>query len=235
LYLFNHWEIYRQISRKSANQFDPVFLLPWSKQKIREFKTLLSLHGSDVKKISKKNNMSVEFPGLKWNIFPAVEFETGTTRDPGVRGVEILMQARPNGRIVDHTRIVLGGSEIIEAVVKMGSVFNSSKLGDWNLKIATWPADIQLRRNMVTGEWQDVVEMLEAREASVYGGDGGEIPIEEVLAALEMPGGSRSVRSRHAASVRWAAMIGNDDQMELVLQSLPESAQFLNGKPMLRR
>jgi hypothetical protein len=145
------------------------------------------------------------------------------------------MQARPNGRIIDHTRIVLGGTEMVNVKIGMRKIFNSPALEGMELKFSSWPGDIQLRRNTTSSDWIDVIEMLEAREATVVGQDDLEKPQEEVLEMLEMPGGSRSVRLRHAAAIRWATKVGVGNTVELVLESLPESARFLNSKPIMRR
>ena len=54
----------------------------------------------------------MDFPP-DWLIVAEEDFETATPRDPGFLGMEVLAQIRPNGRVMDHFRIVLGGSQSI--------------------------------------------------------------------------------------------------------------------------
>ena len=51
----------------------------------------------------------MEFPPEDWFTFPATDFELAAPRITGDYTVEILAQARPNGRVMDHWRITLGG------------------------------------------------------------------------------------------------------------------------------
>jgi hypothetical protein len=41
------------------------------------------------------------------------EFASAAPRNPGELGVEVLAQIRPNGRILDHFRVTLGGSKFL--------------------------------------------------------------------------------------------------------------------------
>jgi hypothetical protein len=38
----------------------------------------------------------MEFPA-SWNVFPAEDFSTAEARSPGVAGMELMVQMRPNG------------------------------------------------------------------------------------------------------------------------------------------
>jgi len=51
----------------------------------------------------------MEFPATEWIVLPDEEFELAAARDPGQLGVDLLVQARPNGRLLDHFRLVVGG------------------------------------------------------------------------------------------------------------------------------
>ena len=53
----------------------------------------------------------MEYPGSKtdWNVFPLPEFDHAEVRDPGNIGMELMVQARDNGRLVDHFRVAVGG------------------------------------------------------------------------------------------------------------------------------
>ena len=43
-------------------------------------------------------------------IYPATEFEEAQAHTPGALGVELTVQVRDNGHILDHWRLILGGS-----------------------------------------------------------------------------------------------------------------------------
>jgi hypothetical protein len=50
----------------------------------------------------------MEFPP-EWNVVSAEQFATAQPRAAGILGMELLVQARPNGRMLDHFRMSLGG------------------------------------------------------------------------------------------------------------------------------
>ena len=63
----------------------------------------------------------MEFPP-EWNILPAEDFEIAVPRDPGEIGVDLMAQIRNNGRILNHFRLVLGGSKLLEAAVPLKNI-----------------------------------------------------------------------------------------------------------------
>jgi hypothetical protein len=42
--------------------------------------------------------------------------------------VELMIQARPNGRLLDHFRIATGGSEILEAKFQLTDIISNAEL-----------------------------------------------------------------------------------------------------------
>jgi hypothetical protein len=64
----------------------------------------------------------MEFPG-EVNVFDAVDFETAVPRSTGRTTVELLVKARPTGRIADHYRLAMGGSALLEAKPVLSSLF----------------------------------------------------------------------------------------------------------------
>jgi hypothetical protein len=64
----------------------------------------------------------MEFPVSEWFHFPAEEFETVGPRSNADLCAEIMAQARPNGRIMDHWRIALGGSTILETRIELANI-----------------------------------------------------------------------------------------------------------------
>ncbi len=51
----------------------------------------------------------MEFPG-RWDVFPMEEYSTAIARSPGKAGMEVMAQARANGRLVDHFKVTVNGS-----------------------------------------------------------------------------------------------------------------------------
>ncbi len=50
--------------------------------------------------------LNMEFPG-RWDVFPMEEYATAIARSPGKAGMEIMAQARANGRLVDHFKVTV--------------------------------------------------------------------------------------------------------------------------------
>ena len=110
----------------------------------------------------------MEFPPAEWFIFPSLDFSTGAARSPGELGVELLLQVRPNGRAVDHWRLALGGSKIVEVDFYLSAVVPAAaSLPRWRLSWQIWAHEIQIRRNMSSSSWIDLLELLEANEIQV--------------------------------------------------------------------
>jgi len=108
----------------------------------------------------------MDFPSDDWTVFAADEFELATCRDPGILGVELMAQARANGRIIDHFKLVVGGTEELAVEFKMADLFNIRSPPEWMLVYKLQPADIKIRRNMSTSNWQDIRDLRPARSSS---------------------------------------------------------------------
>ena len=175
----------------------------------------------------------MEFPPADWPCLNIEDFELAVPRNPGVLGIEIMTQARVNGRIIDHFRVALGGSDILRVRFSTRSVFLITDAPAVQLGYEVWPRDINIRRNMSTSEWLDVSTLLASRDISVIteGPEGVGEPVdnEALLAAME-----GQPRAQVSASIRWAVCAGIDGRMELVLQSFPATAAILSGKPAFR-
>ena len=111
----------------------------------------------------------MDFPPAEWQVFPMGEFDLAVPRDPGELGVELMAQARPNGRIQDHFRLVLGGSKLLEKKLPVSSLINREVPAPWKLALGVWPRDVMFRQNMATTAWLDVRDMVAAGEARVIG------------------------------------------------------------------
>jgi hypothetical protein len=167
----------------------------------------------------------MDFPA-NWDFFPMADFCTAGPRNPGTLGVELLAQARPNGRVLDHFRVTLGGSRIIDVTAPMSALLLTPAASPWRFRYQRWPADIEIRRNMTSSGWLSVPTLLAARDATVEDEEGVAVPVETVLTMIE--------EANTVASIRFAVVIGEDQRMQLMLQSLPGTAEALAGKPALR-
>lgn len=171
----------------------------------------------------------MEFPPA-WDVFPAEEYTTATPRNPQELGVELLVQVRPNGRMLDNFRFVIGGSELIELFIPLSAVLNIPDLPAWGLKYSVWGRDITIRRNMATSAWFDAREMVQANEARVVDNDAN--PIDAKL-YLDI-GDAAADRGSSSFSLRWAICVGEDNNMQLQLQALPAPESSFSGKPAFR-
>ena len=75
---------------------------------------------------SKIFSATMEFPPTGWEIFGAEDFETAAPRVAGDAVMELMAQIRPNGRVMDHWRVAIGGAKILE--VTFGSPPSASPL-----------------------------------------------------------------------------------------------------------
>ena len=174
----------------------------------------------------------MEFPPAKWFIFPSLDFGTGTARSPGELGVELLLQVRPNGRAVDHWRLALGGTKIVEVDFYLSTVVPAAAaLPRWRLSWQTWAHEIQIRRNMSSSCWIDLLELLEANEIQLSDEKGEPVPQSAVVTALKSLAGKPVI----SAALRWGVCVSEAEKLELQLQVLPSSASSLGNKPIFKR
>ncbi len=171
----------------------------------------------------------MEFPP-PWSVFQAEEFELAAARDPRELGVELMAQLRPSGRIIDHMRLVLGGTTLLEVRIPFKLLIGAAEMPDWTWVFTTWPAAVKIRRNMTTGAWADLRDLLASNDGRVELGDGQGVETKDVLDWLDSLGD----KTANSASFRWAVTVGDDGRLELELQGLPCPASFISNKPSFR-
>lgn len=159
-------------------------------------------------------------------IFGLEDFATAGSRAGGGHSVELLAQARPNGRCLDHFRVTLGGSRILDVTVPMAQLINSPVAARWTMKFQTWPRDVEIRRNMTTEKWTDISTFLRANDAMVQDEDGEELPTVDVI--------NEMARLKKGAAFRFGVFIAEDYSLQLGLQGMPASADHLMAKPAFR-
>ena len=167
----------------------------------------------------------MDFPP-EWVVLPAEDFTTAAPRNAGICGMELLAQIRHNRCILDHFRVSLDGSKILEVNTPLSSLMPSTPDSGLIFKFAVWPRDIEMKRNMTTSQWMDITELLASKKAAVHDQEGSMLAHAAVMADLASLGTS--------SSLRFATVVGEDHLMQLHLQCLPASAKYLMGKPALR-
>ena len=171
----------------------------------------------------------MEFPP-NWDVFPMADFDTAAPRDPGELGMELMVQVRANGRMLDNFRVTLGGTEIITAKVAVSGILADKETPDWVLVYAVWPRDVGIRRNMTTSAWLDIKDLIQSNDARMELPEGTAIGNEEVITYLE----GLTDKTVSSSSLRWAVCVGEDNRPALVLQALPGPAHTFAGKPTFK-
>jgi hypothetical protein len=171
----------------------------------------------------------MDFPP-KWECFPADQFSSAQPRAAGELGLELLVQVRPNGRMLDHFRVVLGGSKILTINAAIAEQLQIPSAKRWRLKMQSWPRDIEIKRNMVTSAWMDVEALVASKAAQMVlvGDVREESEIGHNVAIGEMD------QAEVGAALRFAVIIGGDQRLVLALQGLPATAEYLMGRPAFR-
>ena len=113
----------------------------------------------------------MEFSPGEWTCLPAEDFELAVPRNPGTLGLEVMAQVRINGRVVDHVRTALGGSEILRVNFNTRDIFLAANLPATPLQLEMWPRDISVRRNMASSEWIDVNALIASNTILVTAGE----------------------------------------------------------------
>jgi phosphoribosylformylglycinamidine (FGAM) synthase-like amidotransferase family enzyme len=167
----------------------------------------------------------MEFPAT-WVVFQAEDFATADVRAPGPAGMEVMAQMRPNGRLLDHFRVVLGGSEILEAAMPLDRLIPSPNLNRWRARYQFWARDTAIRRNMTTSSWRDVYQLIHSNEFRIENEEGELVDTADVIRVLD--------EENKSAVIRYATTIGEDRRMTLELQSLPTLLAAVNSKPTFR-
>jgi hypothetical protein len=163
-------------------------------------------------------------------IRPASGYHTDQPPNTSKHTAELFAEARDNGRILDNTRCVLGGTDILEAEISLAKMFEDPVLRSYKMHIQRWPRDVDLKKGLLSGLWNDLKTVVSARDASVMDNTGSGIPAREFLEVLE---GAED--GHESAAIRWAVALGDDERLVLQLQGLPATAALLNGKPSFKR
>jgi hypothetical protein len=129
--------------------------------------------------------------------------------------------------MLDHYRICLGGTRIINATFDMADLLDLPAAKNWRCRYQVWPKDVDLRRNMMSTGWKNLPTMISSADVVIMNTETEEpIQQEVVLAAIQ--------ESNCGAAIRFAVIVGEDQNIGLQLQGLPASDKALMGKPAYR-
>ena len=170
----------------------------------------------------------MEFPA-DWTVLPKDNFDLAVPRIEGILTMELMAELRPSGRVLDAFRIAVGGTRLLSVETSLYDILPLDTFKGWRFKADFRPEDIVIRRNLTTSAWMDGPALVMRREASLLDDSGSGIPAAEFLRYL-----ADLDESPDAFAFRWAATAGEDGRMKLQLQSLPASAVFITGKPLLK-
>ncbi len=80
----------------------------------------------------------MEFPG-RWDVFPTEEYPTAIARSPGKAAIEVMAQARANGRLIDHFKVTINGSEVLNVNFPLSALFSVADMPDWRVQGTSGP------------------------------------------------------------------------------------------------
>jgi hypothetical protein len=174
----------------------------------------------------------MEFPP-DWLVEPWDDFDTAVAsldNSGNDLAIELLAQLRPTGRILDNFRLSVNGTEILEAELELNQLLPTPVFNGFKLRFQYWPRDIGIRRNLTTGGWLDVTDLIAANNATVLDPEGAGVPNNEFRRILEeLPD-----NGLESCAIRWAVVVGKDGLLKLQLQALPSDAASLNGRPLTK-
>jgi hypothetical protein len=143
---------------------------------------------------------------------------------------ELFATVRADGRVIDHTRYVIGGSDILEASFDLDKLFTDPDFEGWTVNIQRFPRDVDVRRGMLSGPWHNLIDVAASRNASFLDRDGAEIPVGEFIRRAKDADSGPQV-----GAIRWAIILNDASKLALMLQGLPATASQLMGKPSMKR
>ena len=143
---------------------------------------------------------------------------------------ELFATVKSDGRIGEHTRLAVGGRDLLEGEFQLGLLFDDPQFQKWSIVIQRRPLDLDLRRGLLSGGWHNLSDWVASRDASVIDADGAGVSAASFLKLVHEADGGPEV-----AAVRWAVVLSDCAKLQLQLQGMPATAATLSGKPALKR
>jgi hypothetical protein len=80
-----------------------------------------------------------------WIVLPAEEFDKAPPLINGDVTLEVRAKLGPSGRILDHFRLMISGSNPLELDTDLGQLIPVRSFRGWRLKGQLWPSNIIIR------------------------------------------------------------------------------------------
>jgi len=142
--------------------------------------------------------------------------------------LSLLVHLTEDGRVADNFRAALTAHRSIAARFKGRDLFTHKQFHSFKFEFEAAPHEIHLPVGHLAAPWENVADLVAAGRIKAYReGDG---PSFQDL--WEKHSGDAS---RPSAAVRWAAVLSNDHDLNLVLQGLPADAGRVKGIPVLQK
>ncbi len=144
--------------------------------------------------------------------------------------IQLLSQLRSTRRILDNFRFSVNGPKILDVELDFHQILPADNMRGYKLRYQYWPRDINIRRNLTTSSWADVLDLVATNNVTILDSEGAGVPTGEIRRVLdELPD-----EGPEAAAIRWAIVVGEDGLLKLQLQTLPSVAATLNGRPITK-
>jgi hypothetical protein len=141
----------------------------------------------------------------------------------------LLLQVDGSGHAGEGFRLSLEGDRL-EADIWTSDIFTAPELGGFRLRYEVKVASIELRPNTLSSRWEDVITLLGRGTLVAFRPDAAEDCSAEFrqLYAEEL-----KANPRLGAALRWAIHAKDDQNLRLILQALPATADRLRAEPRL--
>ena len=165
---------------------------------------------------------------LTYELAPNATFATynGATRHGAEHeglGGHLLIRVSDHGRLEDHFRVVLSGSEDLSATFTANTLTQNPSLDGYTFSMEVAPENIELRNNSFTSKWQDL-ESLVAGNKILVSHAGKQDATADFRADWDA---ARTSDIPVTAALRWTVQAHAVYGFKLSLQALPSTARSL--------
>ena len=137
--------------------------------------------------------------------------------------VHLLLQVNAEGKAVEGFRFAMEGPAV-ENDIWAQDIFEDPTLGRIRFRYEVRSGAINFRANSFTSKWEDVEELLAHGHLVAFQENTTEDKTAEVRKILEA---GRAVDKNFGAGIRWCLQSAGQNELKLVLQSLPRPASQL--------
>ena len=165
---------------------------------------------------------------LNYELLPNSSFAayTGADRpraDHDTLGGHLLVRISDNGRLEDHFKVILSGTDNLIATFKADALTQNAGLASYQFALEVAPETIDLRNNSFTSKWQDLESMVASNRLMVMHPDQSDATAE-FRANWDA---AKSSGSPAVAALRWTVQAQAMYGFKLSLQGLPATARAL--------